>query len=60
LLNQARHASLATNTSGAVVANSEERYTMKEESALGGIFDFNARNGVYPERREGTPRSGGS
>jgi hypothetical protein len=33
---------------------------MKEESALGGIYDFNARIGVYPERSEGSPRSGGS
>jgi hypothetical protein len=33
---------------------------MKEESALGWIYDFNARYGVYPERSEGTPRSGDS
>jgi hypothetical protein len=32
---------------------------MKEEASLGGIYDFNARFGVYPERSEGTPRSGG-
>jgi hypothetical protein len=71
---------LATNASGGIVLNSEQRYTpfgssrlsasglatnrrfngMKEESTLGGIYDFNARIGVYPERSEGTPRSGGS
>jgi hypothetical protein len=33
---------------------------MKEEASLGGIYDFNARYGVYPERSEGTPRSGDS
>jgi hypothetical protein len=33
---------------------------MKEEATLGGIYDFNARIGVYPERSEGSPRSGGS
>jgi hypothetical protein len=63
-------ASVATNASGGIVLNSEQRYTpfgssrlstsglstnrrfngMKEESALGGIYDFNARYGVYPER----------
>jgi hypothetical protein len=33
---------------------------MKEEATLGGIYDFNARFGVYPERSVGIPRSGGS
>jgi hypothetical protein len=33
---------------------------MKEKASLGRIYDFNARYGVYPERSEGTPRSGGS
>jgi hypothetical protein len=61
-----QNASLATNTSGALTTNRKPALSaangfngMKEESALGGIYDFNARYGVYPERSEGTPRSGG-
>jgi hypothetical protein len=46
-------------TSGALTTNRKFN-GMKEESALGGIYDFNARFGVYPERSEGIPRSGGS
>jgi hypothetical protein len=66
---QARYAPFGETrwTSGALTTNRKPALSaangfngMKEESALGGIYDFNARYGVYPERSEGTPRSGGS
>jgi hypothetical protein len=46
-------------TSGTLTTNRKFN-GMKEEATLGGIYDFNARYGVYPERSEGIPRSGGS
>jgi hypothetical protein len=66
---QARYTPFAETrwTSGALTTNRKPALSaangfngMKEEATLGGIYDFNARYGVYPERSEGTPRSGGS